>query len=88
MTQLTATVPPMECPDVMLPTPANLSNLFGDLVTLAERAALSEIDELKEEGQKLKDIIQKIRDTVLSPYDPKFQKLEIPEKEYEIMITR
>lgn len=88
MTQLTATVPPMECPDVMLPTPANLSNLFGDLITLAERAALSEIDELKEEGQKLKDIIQKIRDTVLSPYDPKFQRLEIPEKEYEIMITR
>ena len=88
MTQLTATVPPMECPDVMLPTPANLSNLFGDLITQAERAALSEIDELKEEGQKLKDIVQKIRDTVLSPYDPKFEKLEIPEKEYEIMITR
>ena len=88
MTQLTATVPPMECPDVMLPTPANLSNLFGDLITQAERAIDSEIDELKEEGQKLKDIIQKIRDTVLSPYDPKFEKLEIPEKEYEIMITR
>ena len=88
MTQLTATVPPMECPDVMLPTPANLSNLFGDLITLAKRNALSEIDELREEAEKLEDIIQKIRDTVLSPYDPKFQKLEIPEKEYEIMITR
>ena len=88
MTQLTATVPPMECPDVMLPTPANLSNLFGDLITLARRAAKSEIDELREEAEKLEDIIQKIRDTVLSPYDPKFKRLEIPEKEYEIMITR
>tara|TARA_Y100000114_G_scaffold143625_1_gene151352 strand:+ start:1052 stop:2110 length:1059 start_codon:yes stop_codon:yes gene_type:complete len=88
MTQLTATVPPMECPDVMLPTPANLANLFGNLITQAERAAISEIEELQEEAQKLKDIVQKIRDTVLSPYDPKFKRLEIPEKEYEIMITR
>lgn len=88
MTQLTTTVPPMECPDTQLPTPANLSNLFGNIITLAEKALDSEIEELKEEGQKLKDIIQDIRDTVLSPYDPKFKKLEIPEKEYEIMITR
>ena len=85
---ITTTVPPMECPDTQLPTPANLSNLFGNIITQAERAAISEIDELKEEGQKLKDIVQKIRDTVLSPYDPKFKRLEIPEKEYEIMITR
>ena len=85
---ITTTVPPMECPDVMLPTPANLANLFGNIITQAERAAQSEIDEVREEAQKLKDIVQKIRDTVLSPYDPKFKKLEIPEKEYEIMITR
>lgn len=87
MTQLTATVPPMECPDVMLPTPANLSNLFGTLITQAERAIDSEIDELKEEGEKLKEILDKIRE-ILSPYDPNFEKLEIPEKEYEIMIIR
>ena len=58
MTQLTTTVPPMECPDTQLPTPANLSNLFGNIITLAEKALDSEIEELKEEGQKLKDIIQ------------------------------
>ena len=85
---ITTTVPPMECPDTQLPTPANLSNLFGNIITQAERAAISEIEELQEEAQKLKDIVQKIRDTVLSPYDPKFKRLEIPEKEYEIMITR
>ena len=51
MTQLTATVPPMECPDVLLPTPANLANLFGDLITVAKRNALSEIDELREEAE-------------------------------------
>ena len=87
MTQLTATVPPMECPDVLLPTPANLANLFGDLITQAEKAIDSEIDELKEEGKKLKEILDKIRE-ILSPYDPNFEKLEIPEKEYEIMIIR
>ena len=106
MTQITATVPPMECPNVLLPTPANLSNLFGTLITQVERIAINpgafiqseindisedvqqEIDELKEEAKKLKEKIDKLRETVLSPYDPKFQKLEIPEKEYEIMITR
>ena len=105
MTQITATVPPMECPDVLLPTPANLTNLFGTLITQVERIAINpsafiqselddisedvqeEIDELKEEAKKLKEKIEKIRE-ILSPYDPKFQKLEIPEKEYEIMITR
>ena len=88
MTQLTATVPPMECPDVLLPTPANLANLFGDLITVAKRNALSEIDELREEAEKLEEKIETLRKSVLSPYDPKFKRLEIPEKEYEIMITR
>ncbi len=88
MTQLTATVPPMECPDTQLPTPANLANLFGNLITQAERGALSEIAEIQEEAQKLKEKIEKIREDILSPYDPKFKRLEIPEKEYEIMITR
>ena len=87
MTQITVTVPPMECPDVQLPTPANLTNLFGTLITKAERAALSEIDELKEEGEKLKEILDKVR-AILSPYDPEFERVEIPEKEYEIMISR
>ena len=88
MSEFTATVPPMECPEVLLPTPANLVNLFGNLITLAERAARSEIDELRDDAKKLKDIIQKLRETVLSPYDPKFKDLEIPEKEYEIMLNR
>ena len=88
MTQITATVPPMECPDTQLPTPANLANLFGTLITEVEKGALSDIEEIKEEAQKLKEKIETLRENVLSPYDPKFKKLEIPEKEYEIMITR
>lgn len=88
MSQITATVPPMECPDTQLPTPANLANLFGTLITKAERGALSEIEEIQEEAKKLKEKIETLRENVLSPYDPKFKKLEIPEKEYEIMITR
>ena len=85
---IATTVPPIECPDTQLPTPANLANLFGNLITQAERAAISEIDELQEEAQKLKEKIETLRENVLSPYDPKFKRLEIPEKEYEIMITR
>ena len=88
MTQITATVPPMECPDTQLPTPANLANLFGTLITEVEKGALSDIEEIKEEAKKLKEKIETLRENVLSPYDPKFKKLEIPEKEYEIMITR
>ena len=81
-------VPRLECPEVQLPTIANLVNLFGDLITVAERNKDSEIDELKEEAKKLKDILEKLRSTVLAPYDPKFKRLEIPEKEYEIMLVR
>ena len=31
------TLPALECPDVLLPTPANLSNLFGGLATMSYR---------------------------------------------------
>ena len=80
-------VPPLECPAVLLPTPANLSNFFGTIATNMEKMLLSEVEEIREEGQKLKDTLEKVR-KILSPYDPKFQRLSIPEKEWEIMIQR
>ena len=80
-------VPPMECPNVLLPTPANLSNLFGTLASNAERMVLSEIEEIKEEGEKIKEVVEDIRKT-FSPYDPNFKGISIPEKEFEIMIQR
>ena len=80
-------VPPMECPAVLLPTPANLSNFFGTIATNMEKMLLSEVEEIKEEGQKLKDTLEAVRE-ILGPYDPKFQRLSIPEKEWEIMIQR
>ena len=70
-------VPPMECPAVLLPTPANLSNLFGGLATHAYRY---EIDSLK-------DTLDTFR-KFLKAYDPSWEKLSIPEKEWEIMIQR
>ena len=87
MSQIAISVPPIECPKTQLPTPANLVNLFGTLITQAERAAFTEIEELKDEGKKLKKKIEVVRE-ILSPYDPNFQRIEIPEKEYEIMIQR
>ena len=80
-------VPEPECPAVLLPTPANLSNMFGDLATQAEKLVLAEIEEWKEEGEKIKKILDDVR-KLLGPYDPKFKRLEMVEKEWEIMIQR
>ena len=80
-------VPTPECPAVLLPTPANLTNMFGDIATLAEKMALSTVEEWKAEGEKIKDILESAR-TFFAPYDPKFKRLEMVEKEWEIMIQR
>ena len=71
------TLPQIECPDVLLPTPANLRNLFGGLATHAYRY---EIDSLKEELERIRSL--------LDIYEPKWERLEIPELEWELIITR
>jgi len=72
------TLPALECPDVLLPTPANLSNLFGGLATHAYRY---EIDSLKEK-------LEQIEEDILDIYNPKWEKIDIPEKKWDIMMTR
>jgi hypothetical protein len=74
------TLPALECPDVLLPTPANLSNLFGGLATMSYRYP----DELKD----LKDKLDKIEEDILDIYNPKWEKIDIPEKKWDIMMTR
>lgn len=71
------TLPQIECPDVLLPTPANLRNLFGGLATHAYRY---EIESLKTELERIRSL--------LDIYEPKWEKLEIPELEWELIITR
>ena len=75
MTTPTLTIPPLECPAVLLPTPANLANYFKGL---ASHAYTHEIEEIKEILETIKPIFD--------PYDPKFKKLEIQEIEWEIRI--
>jgi len=75
MTTPTLTIPPLECPAVLLPTPANLANYFKGL---ASHAYTYEIEELKKILEDLKPIFE--------PFDPKFKKLEIQEIEWEIRI--
>ena len=75
MTTPTLTIPPLECPAVLLPTPANLANYFKGL---ASHAYTYEIEEIKEILEKLKPIFK--------PYDPEFKKLEIEEIEWEIRV--
>jgi len=77
MTTPTISLPQIECPDVLLPTPANLRNLFAGLASHAYRY---EIDSLKDELEEIRSL--------LDIYDPNWQKIEIPELEWEIMITR
>ena len=78
MTTPSISLPALECPDVILPTPANLANLFKGL---ASHAYTYEI-------QELKDTLDKLKEDVLDIYDPKFEKIEIPELEWEIITTR
>ena len=87
-------IPPMECPATLLPTPANLSNMFGGLATfpaklkvLAVTTAKDEADEYIEMAESLQDTVDTVR-KFFGPYDPKWEKLSIPEKEWEIMIQR
>ena len=88
------TLPELECAEVILPQPVNLSNFFSGLATLPGKLkALAQnlIEEEKAEFEKQADEIQKIIDDIrklFGPYDPKFKKLEIPEKEWEIIIQR
>ena len=78
MTTPSVTLPALECPDVILPTPANLANLFKGL---ASHAYTYDI-------QELKDTLDTLKEDVLDIYDPKFEKIEIPEIEWEIIATR
>jgi hypothetical protein len=87
-------IPPMECPATLLPTPANLSNMFGGLATfpaklkvLAVTTAKDEADEYIEMAESLQDTVDTVR-KFFGPYDTFWEKLSIPEKEWEIMIQR
>src|SRR6056300_1736280 len=77
MTTPSISLPQIECPDVLLPTPANLRNLFSGLATHAYRYEINELKKTLEDIRKL-----------ISSVDPKFEKIEIPELEWEIMITK
>ena len=87
MSEIKVEIPPLECPAVLLPTPKNLMDFFGKLATEAEKAALSGVEELKKQGEDLKKILDSVR-SILSPYDPDFKAISIPEQEFKIMIQR
>mgnify|MGYP001576838482 CR=1 FL=1 len=78
------TVPPLECPKVILPTKADLVNMFSQLANLpAQLIAAGQ----EETAKQIQDILDEVR-SLLSIYDPKFEGISIPEIEWEIMITR
>lgn len=78
------TVPPIECPKVILPTKADLVNMFSQLANLPAQLIAAGQEEV---AKQIQDILDDVR-SILSIYDPKFEGLSIPEIEWEIMITR
>ena len=78
------TIPPLACPEVILPTKGDLVNMFSQLASLPSQLIASG---QKEAAEKIEKILDGFRE-ILSIYDPKFQTISIPEIEWEIMITR
>ena len=78
------TVPPLECPKVILPTKGDLVNMFSQLANLPAQLITAGQEEA---AKQIQDILDEVR-SLLSIYDPKFDGLSIPEIEWEIMITR
>jgi hypothetical protein len=72
------TLPPLSCPAILLPTPADLRNMFAGLASHAYRYEIN----------SLKSTLDNLRTSVLDIYDPKWEKISIPEIEWEIMMTR
>ena len=72
------TLPPLSCPAILLPTPADLRNTFAGLASHAYRYEIN----------SLKSTLDNLRTSVLDIYDPKWEKISIPEIEWEIMMTR
>ena len=93
MTTATLTIPPLECPAVLLPTPANLANYFKGLASFAYTNAIDDLKEdaseelkkINEVAEEIKEILEKLK-PIFDPYDPKFKKLEIQEIEWEIRV--
>lgn len=78
------TVPPISCPEVILPTKGDLVNMFSQLANLPAQLIAAGQEEV---AKQIQDILDEVRG-LLSLYDPKFDSLSIPEIEWEIMITR
>ena len=89
-------VPPMECPAVMLPTPANMKNLTKTLAALpaqigaqmhaqAATMAQDEADKLTEEVDKLKEVVETILDVIDAP---NFESIDWPDLRAEIGIDK
>ena len=93
MTTPTLTIPPLECPAVLLPTPANLVNYFKGLASYAYTNARDDLlEDIEEEKEKFQEDIDKIKEIledlkpIFKPFDPNFKKIEIQEIEWEIRI--
>ncbi len=85
MTQTTITLP---CEAALLPKPGDLTNIFNQIIN---SIATLELQGLPDEAQKIRDILDGIKDTLgnypISISDPVFATLEIPEVEWEKRIN-
>ena len=88
------TLPPFECEATLLPKPANLSNFFGGLAAYPEKLKALAVTTAENEAAeyiKIAEDIQAQLDSIrplLDKYDPKFEKISLPEKEWDIMMNK
>ena len=91
-----AEIPPMECPAVLLPTPANLKNMIKQIAAMPAKIlamievqgasmAQSEIDGLMSEVEQLKEVVETILDVIDAP---DFESIEWPDLRGEIGIDK
>ena len=89
-------IPPMECPEVLLPTPANLKNMIKQIAAMPAKIlamvevqgasmAQSEIDGLTSEVEQLKEVVETILDVIDAP---DFESIEWPDLRGEIGIDK
>ena len=88
------TLPALDCPAVLLPTPGSLSNYFGGLAAYPHKLKALAVTTMQDEADSLIAIADDIESTLesarslLDKYDPKFEKFRSPEKEWDIMMNK
>jgi len=87
-------IPIFECPDTLIPTKADLVNMFRPMASLpsqleriAVSMAITEAEKLQDEADQIRKYLDTIK-KIFSQYDPESKDVICEEDEWECMMTR